>query len=104
MMKEKPSRRRVVLAKEVARRWIQSCLRPEYQLKVYYGAREIRKLPDLLRSFRDGKLKIGSVEPIPDLGIREEFDHVVAWSRHKEGLIKLRDWCEERGCETTGIW
>jgi hypothetical protein len=103
-MGNKASERRVVMAKMVAARWLAAHSHPEYRLKVFYGPKEIKNLPGLLRSFRDSKLRIGSVEPIPDLGIREEFDHFIIWSSNREGLIKLRQWFEERGCETTGIW
>jgi len=103
-MSKKASERRVVMAKVVAGRWLQDRVRPEYRLKVYYGAREIRGLPGLLRSFRDGTVKIGSIEPIMDLGIQEGFDHFIVWSSEREGLLKLRTWFEERGCETSGIW
>ena len=100
----KASEKRVVMARVVARRWLQDRVHSEYNLKVYHGPREIRNLPGLLRSFRDGKLKIGSVNPIPDLGIREEFDYIVLWSSDRSGLIQLRKWFESRGCETSGIW
>jgi len=95
---------RVVMAKLIAARWLESMVHPEYRMAVYYGPRDIKNLPNLLRSFRDGKLKVGSVDPIPDLGIREEFDHLVIWSSEREGLLKLQGWFEERECETSGIW
>jgi len=103
-MGNKASERRVVMAKVVASRWLAARAHPEFRLKVYYGAREIKNATGLLRSFRDAKIKIGSVNPIPDLGIREEFDHFVIWSSDRSGLVQLREWFEERGCETTGIW
>lgn len=92
------------MAKAVARRWLEGRLRPEYRLRVYYGAREIRGVPALLRSFRDAKLKIGSVDPIPDLGVNEGIDHFEVWSSDRDGLRALQAWFEERGCETTGVW
>jgi hypothetical protein len=92
------------MAKSVARRWLEAHTSPEYRMKVYYGAQEIRGLPALIRSFRDGKIKIGTIEPIRDLGVKEGFDHFVVWSSNREGLIQLKDWLENRGCETTGVW
>lgn len=103
-MGKKASEHRVVMAKAVAKRWLEARVQPEYRMTVYYGAREIRGLPALLRSFRDAKLRVGSIEPIRDLGIHEEFDHFVVWSSDRDGLMKLQDWLEKRGCETTGIW
>jgi len=103
-MGREASERRIVMAKSVAQRWLEARVRPEYRMKVYYGANEIRGLPALVRSFRDGKIKIGSIEPIRDLGVKEEFDHFVIWSSDRDGLIELKDWLETRGCETTGVW
>jgi len=103
-MAKKASIKRVVMAKVVAQQWLESTTRPEFRLQVYYGAREIRGLPALLRSFRDGKLKIGSVEPIQDLGVKEGFDSFTIWSSDREGLKQLQEWFEVRGCETTGVW
>lgn len=103
-MGKQASNKRVVLAKLVATRWLEASVHPEYRLKVYAGSVEINRVPSLLRSFRDSKLKIGSVDPIPDLGIKEGFDHVELWSSDSEGLRKLQAWFEERGCETTGVW
>lgn len=103
-MGNKASERKVVMARLVAERWLAARTHPEYRLKVYYGPKEIKNLPGLLRSFRDAKLKIGSVDPIEDLGIREDFDHFVIWSSDRTGLVQLREWFEERGCETSGIW
>lgn len=103
-MSKTPSEQRVVMAHLVARRWLETRTRPEYRLTVYYGPREIRGLPGLLRSWRDAKIKIGGMDPIPDLGVKEGFDSFEVWSSNREGLLKLKAWCEARGCETTGVW
>lgn len=96
--------KRVVMAKEVARRWLGRLASIEYRLKILYGVREIKNLPGLLRSFRDSRVVLASVPCIDDLGVKEEFDFVEVWSSNREGLLKLRDWFESRGYETTGIW
>jgi len=103
-MANQTSESRVVMAKVVAERWLNARTRDEHRLTVYYGPKEIKNLPGLLRSFRDAKLKIGSIDPIPDLGIQEEFDSITIWSSDRVGLVHLREWVEERGCETSGIW
>lgn len=103
-MNKRASKRRVVMARRVAEAWLRTRVHPEHRLTVYYGARDIRNVPSLLRSFRDGKLRVGSIDPISDLGIQEEFDHLVLWSSNREGLRQLQAWFEERGCETTGVW
>jgi len=103
-LKKKPSEKRVVMAKVVARRWIKKQSTPEHRLTILYGAREIKNLPSLLRSHRDGKLRIGSVGPLPDLGVKEGFDQIVVWSSQYDPLVQLKDWFEVRGFETSGIW
>ena len=95
---------RVVLAKKVAERWICDNARSEYRLQVFGNSLDIRKLPSLLRSFRDGSIRIAKSEPIKDLGIKEGFDSVTLWSSDRDGLKKLADWFESRGMETSGVW
>lgn len=101
---DKPSERRVVMAHNVAARWLSARATPVHWLTVYYGPREIKNLPGLMRSFRDERVRLGSMQPIPDLGVREEFDHFVVWSSDRGGLIALSHWLETRGLETSGIW
>lgn len=105
MEDSKGSERRVVLAKTVAQRWLENRVRPEYRFQVFRSAScDIKKLPSLLRSFRDQKIKIAGVSPLPDLGIQEEFDTISLWSSNREALLQLKNWFEERGLETTGMW
>jgi len=92
------------MARRVARRWVSRVAHTEYRFKVLLGAREIRNLPGLLRSFRDGKVAMIDVPRIADLGVREGFDYVDIWSRDRKGLVALKDWFEKRGFETTGVW
>ncbi len=97
--------RRVAMAKRLAAKWIRSHAEPEYRLTVYRGpSRESRNLPGLLRSFRDGKIKIAATEPVRDMGIKAAFDHVTLWSKDKEGLQRLDAALQKMGCETTGVF
>lgn len=96
--------KRVVMTRAVARRWISRVAHTEYRLRVLLGGNEIRNLPGLLRSFRDRKVGMADVTPLPDLGVRESFDFVEVWSTNREGLVHLKDWFERRGFETTGVW
>lgn len=100
----KPSVVRVAMAKRVASSWLLRHAKPEYRITVYAGSEEIRSLPGLLRAFRDGRTKIGSMGPIRDLGIRAGFDRMTVWSSNHEGMTQLDQWLTRRGCETTGIW
>jgi len=92
------------MSKRVAARWIARKAKAEYRFSVLMGTREIRNLPNLLRSMRDGKLAMEGVPCIPDLGVKESFDKVEMWSNDREAMIKLVDWFERRGFDTTGVW
>jgi hypothetical protein len=95
--------RRVVLARDVAQRWVEEQALPEHRVTVYYMGKYAQRLPNILRSFRDGKFKIASVGIIPDLGVNEGFDSVILWSRDAAALAQLCRWCEQQGFETTGL-
>jgi len=99
-----PSTRRIVMARALAKRWLEAETRPEHRLTIYYVGKEVRGLPNVLRGFRDAKLKIGSVDPIPDLGITEGFDSVTVWSSNRDALVRLAAWFEGHQYETTGVW
>lgn len=100
----KDSERRVVVTRRVAQRWLRRVAAPEYRFEILYGAKDFKNLPNLLRTFRDGKVSLG-VPTIPDLGIKEaSLDSVSVWSKDRDALITLQNWFEKRGFETTGIW
>jgi hypothetical protein len=93
------------MAKEVARRFLERLAKPQYRLTVFHGGPvSCDNLPSLLRGFRDGKLKFGGQEPIPDLGIEERFDSTSVWSSDRVAILGLKDWLEGRGVETSGVW
>lgn len=95
---------RLDMAKKIASEWLVKNTKPEYHLTVYAGFDRIRNLPSLLRSFRDQKVKLGSVNPVNDLGIKVFPDKVVLKSENQEGLRQLDEWLTQHGCETTGSW
>ena len=101
-----PSEKRIVMARVVAERWLTSHVHPEHRLTVYYvGPRDGKGIPNLMRSLRDAKIKLGSdVTPIPDLGIEEAFDNITLWSADNEAMKRLAAWFEKHGYETTGAW
>lgn len=102
-MSDKPSVVKVVMTKRVASRFLENRSRLEYRLKIFKGCSNIRNFPSLLRSFRDGRVKIGSLDPIYDLGISEGFDYVTVWSSNHLALKQLSDWAEQKGMETSGV-
>lgn len=103
-MRERQNEKRVIMARAVACRWIGKVAHEEYRFRVLYGAREFKNLPNLLRSFRDGKVAMTGLPAIPDLGIREDFDALEVWSSDRDALMRLAHWFEDRGMETTGVW
>lgn len=98
------SERRVVIARSVARRWVEKKAAPEYRFTVLGDTPKVRTLTGLLRSFRDRKIAMDSVDPLPDLGICEKFESVELWSSNRQAMLTLKAWCEKRGMETTGLW
>lgn len=96
---------RILMKKRIARRWVLSHIRPESRITVYYGADDVSRIPSLLRSFRDGKVKLAGVDiKIPDLGVQERFDAFEVWSSDKESMVVLNKWLEDRGFQTSGVW
>ena len=108
MSEEKPCKKRVVMAKGVADRWLQSRSAPEYRVTVYESgnSKPIRNITNLLRSFRDGKAAISGIETISDLGIgsEESAGAITIWSSNHSELVKLDEWLTKRGFLSTGIW
>ena len=96
--------KRVVMVRKVAARWIGRVAKAEYRLRVLYGSKEIRNLTNLLRCFRDGKVAMTGIRPMPDLGIKEDFDGLEVWSSDHDALATLNKWFEDKGFETSGVW
>ena len=96
--------KRVVMSKSIARRWVIRTAHAEYRFKILLGSQDLKGLPGLLRSLRDRKVAMAEVQPLPDLGMKETFDYIEVWSSDHDGIVKLKDWFEKRGFETTGVW
>mgnify|MGYP003963935885 FL=1 len=96
----------VVMVRAVARRWIRKMAKAEYRVRVFYGSRGYQNLPNLLRAFRDGKTSITGVDRIADLGVDpdEGGDSLEVWSHDRRGMVKLGQWLEDKGFDTTGVW
>ena len=96
--------KRIVMGKSAAERWIRKHATPEYRVDVYPGSTDVRKLYGLLRSFRDDQYKIGSLDPVRDLGIVDHGDRLTIWSCEHVKMVKLCNYLEGRGYDTSGIW
>jgi hypothetical protein len=102
--KTKPSEVRVVMAKRVAASWLEATASSEYRLTVYSTPHSLRYLPQLLGSWRNSKIRLGSMDPVLDLGIKCTPNSITVWSRNRVGMVALDRWLTERNCETTGVW
>jgi hypothetical protein len=103
ILTSEPPNKKVSMAKKVARSWLEREALPEHRLVVYIGSEQIKNLPALLKSFRDGKSRLDKVPPIKDLGVKVEPDKVTFKSRDRESLQKLDEWLVSKGCETSGV-
>ena len=92
------------MARRVAAKWILRAAKAEYRFDVLASPIELRQIPNMLRSFRDGKVAVKGVTCIPDLGLKEEGDKITLWSKDRVAIMALKDWFEKRGFETSGVW
>lgn len=101
-MGDKPSARRVVMSKQVARSWLLRQAKPEYRIRVFNP--NAKDYPSVLRSFRDKRARLTGVDPLPDLGVKEDFGGFYVWSSDLDALKTLQQWFSKRGLETSWIW
>jgi len=98
------------MARQVADRWISANSTEEFRFTVMAGSGkselDMRLLVGSLRSWRDGKSRIGSLASIQNLGVREIVgtNTIEVWASDCDGLRKLAAWMESRGFETNFIW
>lgn len=95
--------REIVMAKKVALSWLEERMLDEVRVQVFGGKEYMRKLPILLKSFRDGKFKVSGVQAIEDLGILEGYDSMTIWSSNVDEMKKLASWLESKGLEIYGV-
>lgn len=93
---------RVIMAKTIAKSWLETNTKREYRMKVLNITRS--DFPNLLRSARDKKIKLTGVDLFPDLGVQEDNENLVVWTSDLESLRKLKNFFERLGMETTFIW
>lgn len=91
-------------AKKLAAAWLQKVAKVEYRLDIIWAPKGVQHIAGVLRSFRDGKARIANLSSVPDLGIRESNQQITVWSSQREELVKLAQWLEARGYETSGVW
>jgi hypothetical protein len=91
-------------AKKLAKMWIQKVAKVEYRLDIVWSPKGVQHIAGVLRSFRDGKVRIANLAKVSDLGIKEANSQITVWSSQREELVKLAQWLEQRGYETSGVW
>jgi len=102
-MEKKPSERRIIMAKKLARDWLLKRARPEYRFRVYHN-QDSAPYVSLLRSFRDGRFKLAGVAELPDLGVKEEVGGFTVWSSDWKAIMSLKTFFEKKGMDTSWIW
>lgn len=100
---QKPSERRIVMAKVLARKWLLDRVTPEYRFRVYHN-QDSKPYVNLLRSFRDNRFKLAGVSQLPDLGVKEEVGGFTVWSSDWKALMSLKTFFEKKGMDTSWIW
>ena len=104
----KPCKKRIVMAKEVAERWLSEASTPMYRMTVYEtgASKPVKMLSGLLRSFRDGRLVLAGVGTINDLGVSDgdSVGSITIWTSNHAALVALDEWLAKHNYNTTGIW
>lgn len=94
---------RVIMARDVAARWLTKEATPEYRVTVYNIGKEDKNLPMLLRSYRDARIKLGGMMPIPDMGMKDLGDRIVLWSNNRQAMTDLANWFDKHNYENSGL-
>ena len=94
-----------MMSRKVAKAWLEGLAAPEYRFQVLSSTLNLGKIQSVLKLHRDGKSRIAGLDPMPDLGTRSDVNGGLSfWSRDRVALVKLKNWLEAKGLETTGVW
>jgi len=92
-----------LMAKRVAREWLESKSRTEYKLIVYMnGEGSNINVASLMRTARNRKTEWSKMGPYPDLKVRAGFDFVTIRTHNKEAINEIGGFFREAGFETFG--
>ncbi len=104
-MSEELVTRRILMAKKLARKWLEENSSAEYRLTIYENVeRGGINLPSILRSLRTKRSRWASVGPIPDLTVKVGFDFVVVRSSDESSIVQLDGFLRSQGYETFGVF
>lgn len=103
-MPQVSTEKRVIMAKKVARMWLEKNAYAEYRFRVFLNGGDAMSYVGMLKGLRDGRITMKKVAHIPDLGIKEEVGSLTVWSTDLKGMRTLRDYFTRRGMDTSWIW
>lgn len=103
-MDQVSTEKRVIMAREVARKWLEQNSFAEYRFRVLLNGGDASSYVGLLKGHRDGRLALSKVASLPDLGVLEEVGSLTVWSSNKQGMLSLRRYFTRRGMDTSWIW
>ena len=102
-MVSRPSVKRVLMARKLAKKWVQAHSDPRYRVTVLCN-QDPRQIVSLLSSWRDGRIRFSGLPPITDLGIKTGFDFFEIWSSNQPAIEELVLALEKKGFETSGVF
>lgn len=103
-MDQVSTEKRVIMARGVARKWLEKNAFAEYRFRVLLNGGDAHTYSHLLKGHRDGRVVLSKVASIPDLGVQEEIGSLTVWSSNKQGMLSLLRFFAKRGMDTSWIW
>lgn len=101
-MSSLPTHRKIVMARNIAAKYLRSAAIPEFRLTILLNGTDTRNVQGMITGLRDGRIRIGGV-PLSAFEVRENFDSISVWSSDESSICKVAAWFEFRGFETSGV-
>lgn len=98
------NRKRVLLVRETAAKWLESVSEAQYRLYIYGPVEKLPRLVRVLKGVKKGHAAIAKVVNIPDLIIEVGFDRVLITSKEGDKIKRMNVWLEKSGYETSGSY
>lgn len=104
-MSEELITKRILMAKKLARKWLEENSSAEYRLTIYENIERNKiNLPSVLRAMKTKRSKWASVGPVPDMIVKVGFDFVVVRSKDEDSITRLDSFLRDQGYETFGVF
>jgi hypothetical protein len=92
-----------LMAKRIAKSWLESNSTTEYKLIVYMsGSNANVNLTSLIRTARNKKTSWSKNGPYPDLKVKAGFDFVIVRSQSASAIKEIGEFFQKVGFETFG--